>query len=693
MIIMSNIVPSLSFAADDYGKMSEEVVLKVKKLLNIPDDYDEFTSNVSSYDGNTFFYLNWVDSKGKLDNISVNVDINGKLIYYNKYPSIYVEPTSKLAKYTKEQAEKIAMDFIKKVDPDISKEIKLIDREFVDNIMDTNYNFNYGRYVNNIFYKQNSVYITIDKYTGDVTNYSANWERDITFPSPNKVISLENGQEAFKREIGIHPIYKTQYYYRPMADLNLSSKYYLAYSIITGNQAIDAFTGEKTNVDYYGPYYEGSPKAMANERGDESSGLTPTEQESLDKIKGLLDEEKAVKKAMEYLNLDSSYKLNSKNLYTNYKNPSEYNWQFSFSKEKSKNQIFYIDISIDAKTGELLSFYKSIDYTPDAKAKISYEEALEIGKAYIEKIQPEKINEIELIPEYSSNTRENQTTYGFGFIRKTDGVYVENDRIYVAVDGVSGELYSYNLDWYKGELPPKEGLIPIDKAYDILWKEIGLELFYIKVIDWNKPVEEQSEIKLVYHLNTDKPAIISGTTGELLDYSGQPYKDRKAIEYVDIENSYAKDMINTLGQYGIGFEEKEFRPKDKMIQKDFLYLLWKAINPWRNEIPTEDTVYNELIKQNIIKEEEKSPDKTLTKEEGVKYLLRVMKLDKVAEIEEIYKDIFKDSKDISKGLKGYINLAYGLKIISGDGSGNIKPKYQLKREDAASMIYKYMFNE
>ncbi|WP_399326722.1 S-layer homology domain-containing protein [Tissierella sp.] len=44
-------------------------------------------------------------------------------------------------------------------------------------------------------------------------------------------------------------------------------------------------------------------------------------------------------------------------------------------------------------------------------------------------------------------------------------------------------------------------------------------------------------------------------------------------------------------------------------------------------------------------------------------------------------------------MKGYINIAYGLKIITGDGKGNINPKYELNREDTANMIYNYIFNQ
>jgi len=69
-----------------------------------------------------------------------------------------------------------------------------------------------------------------------------------------------------------------------------------------------------------------------------------------------------------------------------------------------------------------------------------------------------------------------------------------------------------------------------------------------------------------------------------------------------------------------------------------------------------------------------------------------MSYDKVAEIPNIYSSIFKDSSEITPGFEGYINIGYGLGLINGDGSGKIRPRAELKREDAASLIYNYMFN-
>ena len=59
---------------------------------------------------------------------------------------------------------------------------------------------------------------------------------------------------------------------------------------------------------------------------------------------------------------------------------------------------------------------------------------------------------------------------------------------------------------------------------------------------------------------------------------------------------------------------------------------------------------------------------------------------------EKLKYIFKDTGDISPGLKGYISIAYGLKIVEGS-NGYLNPKQELNREDGANLIYNYLFNE
>ncbi len=638
IIAISTVIPSISYGENNYNKKLEENIVKAKKLFGISSDYDQFNSNINSYEKNTTFNLNWQDSSKKLNNINITMDIDGNIISFDSYPQIYKEPSRKLPKYTKEELEKKALDFIEKVSPDIRGSIKLQENKYPIYSNDTNYSFTFIRYVNDIKYNQNTVHISLDKYTGETTNYYVNWDRNIDFPKTNNVIKFDLAQEAFKEKIGLKLIYKSKMKYRPI-DIGLEdSDYYIAYSPLYYNQGIDALTGEKVNIDYYSY----GDKEMAADEGIGAAGLSPEEQGEVDKLKGLLDEEKAEDKMRQ----------------------------------------------IDAKSGELLSYYKSISYNENEKPTIDKEKSLEIAKAYLSKQNPEKQGQLEFIENQYQQTIEETKMYNFQFIRKIDNAYVENDSVYVGVDAVKGEVYSYSVEWFKGEFPSKANVISLEKAYDILWKEIGLELMYIKSFDEK---EDASKIKLVYALNSEKPPIISAVNGELLDYSGNPYSERQEISYSDIEESYAKDKIKTLAEYGVGFSEGKFLPNAEIKQSEYIYLLWKSNNQYRTDKPKEEDIYDEFIRMDYIEESEKAPNKIVTKAEAVKYLIRMMGLREVAEIKGIYGDIFKDGKSISEELKGYINIAFGLNIISGNGTGNINPEYKLKRQDAASIIYNYLF--
>lgn len=690
LLALSIILGSFSYAFGEANLDAklEEVITKVKKTFNISNDYDNFTSRINSYDNKTFFYMSWSDSTGKLKNISVNADIDGNIIYFSQYDSVYKEPESKLAKFSKDEAVKIALDFIKKVSPDLVDNIKLVEYENTSYVWDTGYYLNFNRMENNIPFAENNISINVNKYTGEVSDYSVNWDRDLVFPSSQRIISLEEGKKAFKDKIGLKLIYKNSYTPIRILGTDKETNYFLAYSTLDGNiKAIDALTGKKIDLNYYGPYYGRGDATM--EKSMDSAVITPEERVEIDKLTGIKSIEEIEKLARNILEIDETYKLQNKNLYSYWKNPGQYLWNLYFIKNVDENNTLSSDISLDAKTGEVLSFnrYKPIDQ--NAKPVINKEEALKLAQEYINKIQNDKKGKIELLN--YDYLKDDAVAYYFTFIRKTDDIYVESDRISVGVDAVNKLVTSFGLDWFKGEFPPKGEIIPADKAYEVLWDKIGYELIYTRIYDFTKPEGENFEIKLVYAIKPNKPLIISPSTGELLDYSGKPYKEQKVTEYTDIESSYAKEKIKTLAEYGISFDSNEFKPKEKITQKDFLYLLWKSIYPYRTYDTVDEVMYKDLTSMNIVRENEKNPERIVTKEEAVKFIIRAMRYDKIAEIENIFKDLWKDQKDISKGLEGHMAIAYGLKILAGDGSNNIRPKYELKREDAGSLIYNYMF--
>ncbi len=691
-MVLSGILPLGAYGQGVDEKILEDVILKLKGLFDISDDYDNFTSRVTSYDDNVTFYLNWSDSNEEFPNISIHTDSQGNIISFNKYENQPVESDSRLPKISKDEAFRIAMDFIEKIDPAVFNELELKESSHPISTWDRQYSFRFIRNINEVPYTANTVNLNVDMQTGQVASLNINWERKLEFPDTDNIISLEEAEKAYKEEIGLKLVYKRGGRNIIMDNENNDSEYFLAYTNIGGLKGIDAKTGKSINISFYSTFYNNEEATTESASdGGQPPIITPEEREEIDKLKGLLPIEEIEKEAREILDLDDSYELRSKSLYSSWEDTDEFFYSLNFVKIVEDKE-YSSQISLNAKTLELTSFYKYRDIDTDSKVRINKSEAIELAKEFIGKINPDKLDQVELIE--TDTGKDNEVHYRLNFIRKVDQIYVESDSISIGIDAVNKDINSYNINWYKGDLPSSDNIISLDRAYEVLFNGIGLDLNYHNIYDYkNLDKEQNMQIKLVYGINQDKPMIIDGFTGDILDYSGNVYRDNTIPSYTDIDKSYAKDKIITLAQYGIAFSGDEFKPNDLISQEDFLYLLWKSINPYRGLLQQDmDEIYKDLIRQNIVKTDEKNRERPVTKEEAVKFTIRAMGYGKLAEIDNIYSDIFNDGDDIDPNLKGYMTLAYGLKIINGDGSDKIRPKYELERQDAASILYNYMFN-
>lgn len=685
LVMIFTIIPFNSFAGN-YEKQLKEAIVRSKELFNIGNEYDEFRQEVSTRDGQVLFYLNWSDSKGKLGNVNVTITEDGTVTSFSKWEPRYSEQKPQLPKISKEEGLKKAQDFIKKVSPKFADSIKYIEVQEPLNIYSDGYSYYFIRTENGIPYYNNTVDIYIDNSTGEIREYYTNWDMDLTFLDKEDIISLDKAQELYKEKVGLDLLYKTNY-------IDRKAKTYLAYGPLNANLGINAKNGEVVPLNDYYRLYEKSAD-MGGMGSAPEENLSPDEQKAVEGISGLISKEEADKIARDLLELDSEYKLRDANLYSNWRIPNEYSWSLGFVKEIKDNH-FYTNISINAKTKKLIFFYKDDPIDVNENPKYTEEKALEIAKEYIKKVSPDKLDLVELNknPNWvEPATKESpQRIYNFQFIRKIDNAYVEDEGISIMVSGVNGKIREYRIDWNDKEFPSKDNVIPVEKAYDILFKDIGMELKYIYPDRYEEVIKEKKEATLVYGLKSDKPANIDANTGTLLNYRGEPYKKQTTISYNDIDKSYAKDKIKILTQYGIALPGEEFKPKEKITQRDFLYLLAKAYSPYTEIDNSDDNLYNYLINMGVIKENEKTPEKIVTKEEGIKYIVRALKYDKIADLTEIYKDVFKDTEDVDPKLQGYVAIAYGLKIVEGS-NGKLNPKAELKREDGANIIYNYLFS-
>ncbi len=707
IMILTVIMPVSAFSAADPGL--ENAIKVSKQMFDIPDDLSNFTYSVRSEGDLKIWMLNWSskdDNNGR--NIEVSIDSTGDVQSYYNYKYTHYENVKKLPSISRSEAQKKAEEIIKKLNPDIFDNIKILEKNQSVSIADNVYSFNYIRTHNGINFPKNGISVSVNKQTGELEGYNKNWSKDLVFPSSEKVLSLKDAQEAYIKNLGLGLTYK-------LSTKDKNVKVYGAYSpIYNSNHYIDAFTGEKINLGriYYNELSNMVMKESATfGRGDLAAdiALNPEEIAAVEEVSKLLSQEDAEKIARELkiLELDASFTLNNASLYKGWLGTKGYEWNLHFIKSDDKVKSI-VSARIDAATGEITSFSTPSSEREDNPAKYDEAAAKKAVEEFLNQIQPGKFKETkykEIEDEIIRNIEiEAPKYFSFQYTRMINDVPFENNVITVEFDAVTGKITNYNLEWFDVEFPSLENAASLDKIYEIFFTEIGLELQYttgISDIIYTKELAVESdsskEVKLVYAVNSDKPATLDAFTGGILDYNGKPYKEEKTLEYSDISGHYAQDEIEVLAQAGIGLEGPELKPNEQINQKDFLLLISQVIGngysfygklALDNETETAD-LYKLLIQEGIVKESEKNPDGPLTREDSVKFVIRALKYEKIAALSDIFNCTFTDKAEINPELIGHVVLAKGLNIVSGHGD-YFRPKAELKKADALIIIFNYL---
>jgi hypothetical protein len=719
MMLIAVLFPVQSLAAGEDSGL-EKAVKTAKSMFDIPEDF-KFNYNVGSEGTKKIWYMNWTSKDGIQGDIHVTVDDNGNILYYYRYKPRDYSGQRKFPNVSKKEAKEIADNFIKKVNPGVFPNIRYEDDNGYS-LRDYEYIFRYIRIVQGIPFYNNEVYVSVDSNTGEVVSYNYNWSDDIEFPGTDKIISVEQAQQAYREKLGLKLIYTYNY---EGEKIKVSAIYTPKYS--NYSYGIDAVTGEKVSMEggyYRHTYDEEAAKDMAIKQESGAGSpvevpLTPEELEAIKEASKLISLEDAEKiaRGLKAVELTDGFKLTYSNLSPAWPEDGNFQWHLSFNKEATAEdkEYGYASVTLDAKTGEVFNFYRSVPYKEGEKAKYDLEASKAAVEAFLKEFKADKFsktvyddvsegNLIIYMERYPENEPPRQ--YSFRYIREINGVEFPANGFTVEFDAVNGKVSSFNMNWYNVAFPAVDKVLSIDSVYEKLFSEIGLELQYRGTNPPVRPLtisedgkQEKAKAMLVYAIKEGKkPYNFDANTGGFVYSDGTPYKEIKPVEYTDIDGHFAEKHILTLAEYGVSFEGNEFRPNENITQKDFLTLLSKVLNSYYGPVIVAtssqkdiDSLYNFMIREGIVKEGEKAPDSPVAREDGVKFIIRALKYDKVADIKGIFNIVFADADKINPSLVGYIAIASGLEIISGYG-GSFRPKDNLTRAETAVMIYNYLQN-
>ncbi len=612
-----------------------------KTRLEIPDEYTEFTVDLWAEDSYDFM---WAKEDG---HIGVSVNKEGDVVSYRKWEDKPSEGRTALYKFTNEELEKWALDFIKKVYPDKWTEYvfdKVQTNPFSDDVWVI-----YKRMRDGICFCDDFISVYFDKATGEVSFMEA----VMTYgeaPVKGEIITSEEAREIFKSkgEFRLEHVFTDKDEYSTVV-----------YKPVKTIRYINATTGEEVEL-----YYEARPLYTANSSAEESmlmkdsaGGLTEAELDEINKVEGLMTKADAEKIMKNMKNTDlKNYEVVSSRINTySLEGVKKYELYLSL---RTKDKKGYGSIRFNAETKELLAFNT---YSDDKEEKVEYtDKNRSIAESFVKEYyaDADKLEDITI----RENAGTGYTPYTYcvkelGALYTGRGVSLQIDkkgiiRNYYVTDRNEGDKFS-----------DASRVFPMEDATKVYYENIDFELKYIQVFDENK----EAKIILAYVV-TDEPSFIEGISLKPLKHNLKEFK--KTEEKPDYIGHYAEKEIDSLVRNGVlRIEDGKFEPDKALTWKKAVEILNSA-TPKYVEIPKgkENEEINRL--------------------EAVKILIDSLGHKEVAQLKGIFKPVFNDMKDSAD--EGYTALAKGLGIVNGDGKGNFKPLDKTTNADFAIMVYNYL---
>lgn len=710
LILQFTVYPQYTLGADQTiptpvsstGKtaISADQALQIAKSnFQIPEKYTQLFTNFNDYNGRISYSLNWNSTEPPGGSFHVEVDANtGKILSMNNWDQPG-QPSFKIPTISASEAEKTALDLVTKLAGDYLPDLKLVKNEgqvvTLNNYQPFMYNFRWMRVVNDIPFPGNEINVSVSGEDGQVQNYYFNWSKDLAFPEASKVISLEKANQVFIDT----PMLELMYYLSPVMDINnpkplsvlpvysLSSQYL--------NGAIDALSGNPVTLD--------SPAGIYKTLGLTMGGITtiaqPAQQSTTTGVSQdtkvndpQVSRDQAVEIVKKMIDIPDGLTLRNSSLNPDWQNPDTQVWQLDWRPEPfGPGDNRYMNAQVNASTGDLIGLNMPSSISQNESSEpISKEEAQKVAEEFLKQAQPQHFTETKLQTPYPYGGKMPPNLQSFNYVRQVNGIPVSNNRMNVAVDTVAKRVIQYNMNWSNVEFPSLDNLITLDQATELFLKERPLNLSYTLIYQQT----EQKDVRLVYqpqiNYSPSTAQMIDAKTGDPLDWSGKTKSQWVVPLYFnDIQGNFAEKEIGLMGLTGaFGEYGDQFNPDETANVLELLRAMAIAEGNGRDRVLSDDEVLKLAKDRGWTKGDTYVP-RALNREYLSKVVIRLIGMEKAAQVKGIHTVPFADAGSISSDSMGYIALTWGLGLLKIDDS-NFAPQKEVTRAEAAyALVHAY----
>jgi hypothetical protein len=706
LLLVTATVPALAASAP---KINLEQAVKIAKAaFPVPEALTEFESSYSAYSDKPRWNLNWSTPSGSATygHLSVAVDAESGDILNMYSGQDDRTPKAALPKYSRAEAEKLAREFAGRIQPRYT-ETRLVQYRNEEQFWGgpiANYSFRFQRIVNGYPYDNNGISVDIDANSFEVTSYRFDWDTDIDFPAPDKIISPKEAEEVFLTKGAPRLIY-----FRPRPEGNKERPIKLVYDLSrTTGYIVDAKTGEVKPYDYwYGPGGMGgmAKDASRNAAADE---LSPAEQAEVAELADLLTQEQAIAKVKAMFKIPSQMKLEHARLSKSWEYTLQRQWNFSWNLTDKDKGGESISASVDARTGDVLQYYYyrwSDDGGKRLPIKYNKEQLQQIAADFITKYQPERLAECKLEETERQDViplrEQERRSYSFNWARYVNDIPFPQQGFRVEISAETGQITSYNMMWSDHDFPAADGILEQEAANQAVFNKAPLVVEYLSVprVEPGSSDEEKTKVGLFYHVQSRDLSgqMIDAKTGSFLDYEGNPVPERDKAVFADLEGHPAAEAVALLTAKNIvqGSPDGLFHPNEIITQPAYLVMLLRTTGYQPRGEVTDGPWYKQYEEQarrrGILKDGDKiNPVAAITREQAAVWTVRALDQDRVASLEGIWKVPAKDAARIK--CPGHVALYLG-QNLDPDRQDNFRPSAALTRAQAAQGMVLFLSQE
>lgn len=703
------------------GVSLEQAIAAVKRLVEIPEEFSEFSPGYSEDEGGrSFWQLNW--SSPSSDGGSVYARVNaatGEVWSLNIWtPDGGSAFRRGLPKLSYAQAKEAAQAFLKRALPAYADQLRYLEPVRLPTPYlslqargPLTYYYTFVRLVNGLPFFENQASVEVDADTGQVRSFHFNWDEKAEFPSSAGVIPKDKAVSLWRANAGVELIY-----YRPDLPADQEPPLQLVYAPARRSVMIDALTGEvlPAEQDYFVPLFDfaagGGERSQASLKA-EPVALTPAEEKAVGEMEKLLSREEALARVKEKISLPAEFELGGASLDRDWRLPDIRRWSFSW---RHKENSGYLNVRVDARSG-LIVGYELTYYDPPAQRTPRLDEARarELAEAFLTKLAGQyrsALRQPKVVPLYDSYLRPageaaKPTGYGFEYVRLVNGLPFPSNGVKIFVDALREQVTNYSLEWWDLNFPAPAEVIDRTRAEDV-FLSAGLVLGYKReplppVKGYVRP--EDRPVRLVYLLDQERaPYLVDAKTGAGLDANLEPKRQEGTPSFTDLGGHPAREAVEALAAVGIiPAGPATFAPDQPLSQRDFLVWLVRACG-WRpgSELKklavvtpaAEDREFRQALeyarRAGILRRgEEYLPQETVTLRTVVRLAVRALGWGEVAELGGIWK--LPAAAAIAPEEEGYFALAAKLGLVD-VAAKDFTPQARLTRGDGAIALYRLL---